>query len=118
MGRRRAEEMDIRADNEEVIIWNVYYYKSVEYALEHVLPVVIPLRTPVVQAHIYQVLAVQVQLCIVVDIRGVESQLELSDGFLALLEAGHGGAIRRVHHFNQHQDLVLVLPDGLESPEL
>ena len=51
------------------------------------------------------------------DLGRVEAHLQLADGLLALLEAGHGGAVGGVHHLYQHHYFVLVLADGLEAQE-
>ena len=79
-----------------------------------ILKPVVPLRCPVVQTVVYQLLAVDVQLGIVYDPLRVEAQLDLANRLLSLLEAGHRHPARGVHHLDQHQYLVLVLPHGLE----
>lgn len=79
---------------------------------------VVPLSGPVVQTVVYQLLTVDVQLCVVNHVFRVESQLDLTDGLLALLETGHGHSAGGVHHLDQHEYLVLMLSDGLEPSTL
>ena len=92
--------------------------RSVEDTLSHILDPIVPLGSPIVQTTVDQLLAVQVQLGISGHSLGVYPQLQLFYGIFPLLEAGHRHPTRRVHHFGNNQDLILMLPHGLEAPTL
>jgi len=64
--------------------------KSIEYSLRKILKPIVPLGRPVVQTVVDQFLAVDVELCVIDHVWRVEPELDLADGLLALLKAGHG----------------------------
>ena len=56
------------------------------------------------------------KLLIIRNLRRINPPLKRLDALRPALETWHKLPLRRIHHFDEHQNLALVLSDGFEAP--